>query len=100
MSPPKYVNLVVLAAGLVVFAISGFPLLGYAAGAAAWLTGRGVQILAVRGVSWSCSRSPSPPRGCAALAEQLAEAEERRGAQGRAQKERDRAEAFLAIAAE
>jgi hypothetical protein len=42
MSPPKYVDLVVLAAGLVVFAIGGFPMLGYAAGAAAWLAQRGV----------------------------------------------------------
>ncbi|MGA8746459.1 MAG: hypothetical protein WB507_11420 [Solirubrobacterales bacterium] len=48
MSPPKYVDLVVLAAGLVVFAICGFPILGYAAGAAAWLAQRGVQMIAVR----------------------------------------------------
>ena len=48
MSPPKYVDLVVLAAGLVVFAIGGFPMLGYAAGAAAWLAQRGIQMVAVR----------------------------------------------------
>ncbi len=48
MSPPKYVDLMVLAAGLVVFAIGGFPMLGYAAGAVAWLVQRGVQMLAVR----------------------------------------------------
>jgi hypothetical protein len=48
MSPPKYVDLMVLAAGLVVFAIGGFPMLGYAAGAAAWLLQRGIQMLAVR----------------------------------------------------
>ena len=48
MSPPKYVDLVVLAAGLVVFAIGGFPLLGYAVAAAVWLVQRAVQMLAVR----------------------------------------------------
>jgi hypothetical protein len=48
MSPPKYVDLMVLAAGLVVFAIGGFPMLGYAAGALAWLAQRGIQMLAVR----------------------------------------------------
>ena len=48
MSPPKYVDLIVLAAALVVFAIGGFPMLGYAAGAAAWLAQRGIQMVAVR----------------------------------------------------
>lgn len=48
MSPPKYVDLMVLAAGLVVFVIGGFPMLGYAAGAVAWLVQRGIQMVAVR----------------------------------------------------
>jgi uncharacterized membrane protein YkgB len=48
MSPPKYVDLMVLAAGLVVFAIGGFPMLGYVAGAVAWLVQRGIQMVAVR----------------------------------------------------
>src|ERR1700761_5938344 len=46
MSPPKHVDLVVLAAAAVVFIVGGFPLLGYAAGAAAWRAQRGVQWLA------------------------------------------------------
>ena len=46
MSPPKHVDLLVLAAAAVVFIVGGFPLLGYAAGAAAWLAQRGVQWLA------------------------------------------------------
>ncbi len=48
MSPPKHVDLLVLAAALAVFAIGGFPLLGYAVGAAAWLAQRGIQMLAGR----------------------------------------------------
>jgi hypothetical protein len=48
MSPPKYLDLLLLAAGLVVFALAGFPLLGYAVAAASWLAQRGVQILATR----------------------------------------------------
>jgi len=48
MSPPKYVDLVLLAAALAVFALGGLPLAGYAAGAAAWLAQRGVQALANR----------------------------------------------------
>ena len=46
MSPPKHVDLLVLAAAAVVFIVGGFPLLGYAVGAAAWLAQRGVQWLA------------------------------------------------------
>ena len=46
MSPPKHVDLLVLAAALAVFAIGGFPMLGYAVGAAAWLVQRGIQVLA------------------------------------------------------
>ncbi len=48
MSPPKYVDLLVLAAALAVFLLGGFPLLGYAAGAAAWLIQRGIQTVAAR----------------------------------------------------
>jgi hypothetical protein len=48
MSPPKYVDLFALAAGLVVFLLGGFPMLGFAAAAAAWLAQRGVQTIANR----------------------------------------------------
>ncbi len=48
MSPPKYVDLLVLAAALAVFLLAGFPLLGYAVAAAAWLAQRGVQALVAR----------------------------------------------------
>jgi hypothetical protein len=48
MSPPKYVDLVVLAASLAVFLLGGLPMLGFAAGAAAWLAQRGIQVLAGR----------------------------------------------------
>jgi hypothetical protein len=48
MSPPKYVDLLVLAAALAVFLLAGFPLLGYAVAAAAWLAQRGVQALIAR----------------------------------------------------
>jgi hypothetical protein len=48
MSPPKHVDLLVLAAAAVVFVLAGFPLLGYAAGASAWLAQRGIQLLAQR----------------------------------------------------
>lgn len=48
MSPPKHVDLLVLAAALAVFAIGGLPLLGYAVAAAAWLAQRGIQVLAGR----------------------------------------------------
>jgi hypothetical protein len=48
MSPPKHVDLVVLAAAFAVFALGGFPLLGYAVAAAAWLAQRGIQVLAGR----------------------------------------------------
>jgi hypothetical protein len=48
MSPPKHVDLVVLAAALAVFALGGLPLLGYAVAAAAWLAQRGIQVLASR----------------------------------------------------
>jgi hypothetical protein len=48
MSPPKYVDLLVLLAALAVFVLGGLPMVGYAAAAAAWLAQRGVQALAVR----------------------------------------------------
>jgi hypothetical protein len=48
MSPPKHVDLLVLAAAAVVFVLADFPLLGYAAAATAWLAQRGVQWLAQR----------------------------------------------------
>lgn len=48
MSPPKHVDLVVLAAALAVFALGGLPLLGYAVAAVAWLAQRGIQVLAGR----------------------------------------------------
>ncbi|HET7053906.1 MAG TPA: hypothetical protein VFI09_08340 [Solirubrobacterales bacterium] len=51
MSPPKHVDLLVLAAALAVFALGGLPLLGYAVAAAAWLAQRGVQVLAGRRVA-------------------------------------------------
>jgi len=48
MSPPKYVDLLVLAAALAVFLLGGLPMLGYAVAAAAWLAQRGIQTLAGR----------------------------------------------------
>jgi len=48
MSPPKHVDLLVLAAALAVFVLGGLPLLGYAIAAAAWLAQRGIQVLATR----------------------------------------------------
>lgn len=48
MSPPKYVDLVVLAAALAVFLLGGFPLLGYAVAAASWLVQRAVQAYATK----------------------------------------------------
>jgi uncharacterized membrane protein YkgB len=48
MSPPKHVDLLVLAAALAVFILGGLPLLGYAVAAVAWLAQRGIQLLASR----------------------------------------------------
>jgi uncharacterized membrane protein YkgB len=48
MSPPKHVDLVVLAVALAVFLIGGLPMLGFAAGAGVWLVQRGIQVLAER----------------------------------------------------
>lgn len=44
----QYVDLVVLAASLAVFLLGGLPMLGFAAGAAAWLAQRGIQAFANR----------------------------------------------------
>jgi uncharacterized membrane protein YkgB len=48
MSPPKYVDLVVLAAALAVFLVADLPMLGYAVAAFVWLLQRGIQMLAQR----------------------------------------------------
>jgi uncharacterized membrane protein YkgB len=48
MSPPKYVDLLVLAASLAVFLLGSLPMLGFAAGAGIWLLQRGIQLLAER----------------------------------------------------
>ena len=41
----RYLDLVLLALALPVFLLGGLPMLGYAAGAAAWLVQRGVQLV-------------------------------------------------------
>jgi hypothetical protein len=48
MSPPKYVDLIALAAALGIFLLGDLPLLGYGVAAAVWLTQRGIQMLAQR----------------------------------------------------
>jgi hypothetical protein len=48
MSPPKYVDLLVLVAALAVFLLGGFPMLGYGVAAGAWLIQRGIQMVAAR----------------------------------------------------
>ena len=48
MSPPKFVDLLVLIAALAVFLLGGFSMLGYAVGAVAWLAQRGIQAFAGR----------------------------------------------------
>ncbi len=48
MSPPKYVDLLMLAAALAVFLLGGLPMLGYAVGAGVWLAQRLIQIVVVR----------------------------------------------------
>jgi uncharacterized membrane protein YkgB len=48
MSPPKYADLLVLAASLAVFLLGGLPMLGFAVGAGVWLLQRGLQMLAER----------------------------------------------------
>jgi len=44
----RYLDLVVLAVAFPIFVVAGFPLLGYAAGALAWLLQRGIQVLLAR----------------------------------------------------
>lgn len=46
MTPPRYVDLLVLAAALAVFLVGGLPMLGFAVGAATWLLQRGIQMVA------------------------------------------------------
>ena len=41
----RYLDLVLLAVALPIFLIGGLPMLGYAAGATAWLVQRGLQIV-------------------------------------------------------
>lgn len=48
MSPPKYVDLLVLAASLAVFLLGSLPMLGFAVGGGIWLVQRGLQVLAER----------------------------------------------------
>jgi hypothetical protein len=48
MSPPKYVDLLVLAVALAVFLLGGLPMLGYTVAAAAWLIQRGIQAFATK----------------------------------------------------
>jgi uncharacterized membrane protein YkgB len=48
MSPPKFVDLIALAAALAIFLLGDLPLLGYAVAAAVWLLQRGIQVLAQR----------------------------------------------------
>jgi hypothetical protein len=48
MSPPKYVDLLLLAAALAVFLLGSLPMLGYAVGAGAWLAQRLVQMIAAK----------------------------------------------------
>lgn len=43
MTPLRYLDLIVLALALPVFVLAGWPLLGYAAGAVAWLAQRGIR---------------------------------------------------------
>ena len=44
----RYLDLVLLALALPVFVLGGLPMLGYAAGAAAWLVQRAIQIVLMR----------------------------------------------------
>ena len=48
MSPLKYLDLLVLIAALAVFLLGGLPMLGFAAGAVAWLAQRGIQMVAAK----------------------------------------------------
>jgi hypothetical protein len=44
----RYLDLVLLAVALPVFLVAGLPMLGYAAGAGAWLVQRGLQVFLTR----------------------------------------------------
>jgi len=46
MSPPKYVDLLVLVVAAIVFVVGGFPILGYVTALAVWAAQRGIQWLA------------------------------------------------------
>ncbi len=56
MSPPKYVDLIALLVALAVFLLGDLPLLGFAVAAAAWLTQRGIQMLAQRRMKQELAR--------------------------------------------
>ena len=62
MSPPKYVDLLLLAVALAVFLLGGLPMLGYAVGAAAWLAQRGIQMVAAQARAGGAQRR-QPPEG-------------------------------------
>lgn len=46
--PPKYVDLLVLAAALAAFLLGGLPMLGFAVATVAWLIQRGIQMVAAK----------------------------------------------------
>lgn len=48
MSPPKYVDLLMLALALAVFLFGDFSMLGYAVGAVCWIAQRTVQVFAAK----------------------------------------------------
>ena len=47
----RYADLVLLAVALPIFVVAGWPLLGYAVGAVAWLTARAIEHVAERRVA-------------------------------------------------
>jgi hypothetical protein len=51
MSPPKFLDPLMLAAALAVFLLAGFPMLGFAVGTGAWLVQRVVQVIAAKRVA-------------------------------------------------
>ena len=51
MSPPKFLDPLMLAAALAVFLVAGFPMLGFAVGAAIWLVQRIVGVIAAKRVA-------------------------------------------------
>ena len=48
MSPPTYLDPIVLAAALAVFLVGGFPMLGFAVAAGVWIVQRGIQLVAAK----------------------------------------------------